>query len=98
MTCNKAVNYNDFRVFSTTGLLQKDECEDSRSHGSQGNGHTQVADNFQGRCYSRIGDIDRCWTQQYGKMCEVVTFTHCHREIGESLIFHTPSVSPLPGT
>ena len=56
--------------------LEKDECDDGESHGNQGERHTHITNNLQGEC-DRLGDIERCCTQQYGKVCEVVTFTHC---------------------
>ena len=78
-------------------ILKCDECEDSDSHGNQGDRHAHIANDFKGES-DRVRETERCCTQQYGKVCEVGTFTHCDGGVGEGVIPSAASVRPLPNT
>ena len=64
-------------------------------HGNQGYRHAHIANDFKGES-DRVRETERCCTQQYGKVCEVGTFTHCDGGVGEGVIPSTVSVRPLP--
>ena len=68
-------------------LLQEEKCDDSQRHGNQRHSHTHIADDLQGECR-----VERSCTQQYGKVSEVITFTHCRGDIGESFILRAASI------
>jgi len=57
------------------------KCQYCYSHREKGNCHTHVANDSQREC-NRIRVAERCCTEQYGKVCEVVAFTHCCGDVG----------------
>ena len=75
-------------------LLQNNEYDDGNSHGNQGDCHAHIANDLQ-REGHRVVEMERCRTQQNGKVCEVRAFAHCDGGIGQHFIPVAPTARPL---